>query len=198
MSGTMTDTAPTRQLTTMQKLAIDYGPLAVFFLANFAGGRFAPGQGIFIATGAVMVATVLAAAASYTLVHRVPPMLLFTLVIVAVMGGLTLWLHDAEFIKRKPTLLYGLFAAVLLFGLATGRPLLRAVLGTSVDLTDAGWRRLTVNWALLFVGLALLNEIAWRTLTTDRWVQFKVFGVTGIIFLFALAQAPLLLKHERK
>lgn len=171
------------------KLAVDLGPLLVFFAANKFGG-------LFVATGAFMVATALAMAVSWWKTRHIPAMLLFTGLIVAVFGGLTLWLQDEIFIKLKPTLIYGTFAAILFFGLARGRSYLRLVLGDAMPgLSDAGWTKLTRNWALFFLVLMGANEVARQLLSTDDWVSFKVWGVTAATFLFAIAQAPMMMKE---
>jgi intracellular septation protein len=171
------------------KLAVDLGPLLVFFAANKFGG-------LFVATGAFMVATALAMAVSWWKTRHIPAMLLFTGLIVAVFGGLTLWLQDETFIKLKPTLIYGTFAAILFFGLARGRSYLRLVLGDAMPgLSDAGWTKLTRNWALFFLVLMGANEVARQLLSTDAWVSFKVWGVTAATFLFAIAQAPMMMKE---
>jgi intracellular septation protein len=118
--------------------------------------------------------------------------------VVAVFGGLTLWLDDPAFIKMKPTIVQALFAAILLGGLAFGRPLLRPVLGMAMPwpLSDHGWRVLTLRWGVFFAVMAVLNEVVWRTQSTDVWVNFKVFGILLITLAFAAAQAPLLYRHK--
>ena len=177
------------KLPTALKLALDFGPLLVFFAANKLGN-------VFIATAAFMAATLVAMAISLWKTRHIPPMLIFTGIIVVVFGGLTLWLQDATFIKLKPTLIYGMFAGILFFGMATGRSYLKLVLGEALPaLDDAGWTKLTRNWALFFVALMGANEVARQLLTTDQWVNFKVWGVTAATFAFALAQAPLLSRH---
>src|SRR6202158_4127346 len=176
------------QLNPALKLVLDLGPLLIFFVAN---SRF----GIFAATGAFMAAIVLALAVSYALTRHLPIMPLVTAIVVLVFGGLTLVLHDELFIKVKPTIIYVLFGGVLLVGLAFGRSLLGIVFDSVFHLTPEGWRKLTLRWALFFLALAVLNEIVWRTQTTDVWVSFKVFGVVPLTFLFAAAQYPLLTKH---
>jgi len=171
------------------KLAVDFGPLLVFFLGNKYGG-------LFVATGAFMAATALAMAVSWARTRHIPAMLLFTGVIVAVFGGLTLWLQDETFIKLKPTLIYGAFAGTLLFGLARGRSYLRLVLGDAMPgMDEAGWTKLTRNWALFFLVLMGANEAARQMLSTDDWVSFKVWGVTAATFLFAISQAPMMMRH---
>src|SRR5580704_2893110 len=173
------------QLNPALKLVLDLGPLLVFFVAN---SRF----GIFAATGAFMAAIVVALAVAYALTRHLPVMPLITAIVVLVFGGLTLVLHDELFIKVKPTIIYVLFGGVLLGGLAFGRSLLGIVFDSVFHLTPEGWRKLTLRWALFFLALAVLNEIVWRTQTTDVWVSFKVFGVVPLTFLFAALQYPLL------
>jgi intracellular septation protein len=171
------------------KLAVEFGPLLVFFLAN---SRY----GIYVGTGAFMAATVISLIASRTLLGRIAIMPLITSVFVLVFGGLTLWLQDDHFIKIKPTIVNGLFAAILFSGLATGRLFLKIVFGEVMRLSEEGWRILTLRWALFFVFLALLNEVMWRFFSTDTWVAFKVFGIMPITFVFALCQIGLLKKYE--
>jgi intracellular septation protein len=118
-----------------------------------------------------------------------------TAVIVVVFGGLTLALQNETFIKLKPTIIYLLFGGLLLGGLALGKPLLSMVFDSVFHLTEEGWRKLTVRWALFFLALAILNEIGWRTQSTDVWVSFKVFGVVTLTFRFGALQYPLLTKY---
>src|SRR5499426_2194795 len=171
------------------KLALDVGPLVLFFVGN---ARF----GIFAATAIFMVAILAALAISYALTRRLPVMALVSAVIVTVFGGLTLVLHDETFIKMKPTLIYGLFGATLLFGLLTRKPLLEMVFDSVFSLKEEGWRKLTLRWSLFFFAMAVLNEIVWRTTSTDTWVSFKVFGAVPLTFLFAAAQYPLLMRYD--
>jgi intracellular septation protein len=171
------------------KLAVEIGPLLVFFVGN---SRY----GIFAGTAAFMAATVVSLVASQILLKRIATMPLITGVFVLVFGGLTLWLQDAEFIKMKPTIVNGLFAAILFGGLLTKRLFLKVVFGDVMQLSEEGWRVLTLRWTLFFVFLALLNELVWRSFSTDTWVAFKVFGIMPITFLFALAQVGILKKYE--
>ena len=145
-----------------------------------------------------MVASVVALAASWTLFGRLLPVPLMTAVLVVVFGGLTFWLNDPRFIKIKPTIINLLFAGVLLFGLMTGRPLLKLLLGEAFNLTEEGWRRLSVRWALFFLALAALNELVWRNFSEAVWVNFKVFGILGLSLVFAMAQIGLIKRHEAK
>jgi intracellular septation protein len=185
---TTSKTTSKPQLNPALKFVLDLGPLLIFFGAN---SRF----GIFAATGAFMAAIVIALGVAYALTRHLPIMPLVTAVVVLVFGTLTLVLHDELFIKVKPTIIYVLFGGVLLVGLAFGKSLLGVVFDSVFHLTQEGWRRLTVRWALFFLALAVLNEIVWRTQTTDIWVSFKVFGVVPLTFLFAALQYPLLTKY---
>jgi intracellular septation protein len=197
------------QLNPFLKLALDIGPLLLFFFANARPALFLPlvgpmlpagivgGErgGIFVATAVFMAAVVIALAISYALTRHLPIMPLITAVIVLVFGSLTLLLHDELFIKLKPTIIYLLFGAVLLGGLVLGKSLLGTVFDSVFHLTEEGWRKLTLRWALFFFALAVLNEIIWRTQSTDFWVSFKVFGVIPLTFLFAALQFPLMSKY---
>jgi len=140
-------------------------------------------------------AVVAALAASYALTRTLPIMPVVTAVIVLIFGGLTLALHNDLFIKIKPTIIYALFGAVLCGGLAFDKPLLGVLFDTLFHLTEEGWRKLTLRWALFFFALAVLNEIVWRNVSTDTWVTFKAFGVIPLTFLFAALQYPLLRKY---
>ena len=175
------------QLNPMLKIVLDLGPLVLFFVANSRPALFLP-----------LVAPILPAdlatgeRAGIFVATAVP---LVTAIIVLVFGSLTLVLHDEHFIKLKPTIIYLLFGGVLLGGLAFGKPLLSMVFDSVFHLTEEGWRKLSMRWALFFFALAILNEIVWRTQTTDVWVSFKVFGVVPLTFLFGALQYPLLTKY---
>jgi intracellular septation protein len=167
------------------KIVTEIGPLAVFFAANALFN-------LYVATGAFMVAIVAALIASYVVTKHVPIMALVTAVVVLVFGTLTLVLHDETFIKVKPTIIYGLFAGVLGGGLLFGRSFIAIMFDQMFNLTPTGWRLLTMRWALFFAGMAVLNEIVWRTQTTNVWVTFKAIGVTLLTAVFAVAQMPLI------
>jgi intracellular septation protein len=172
------------------KLVVEVGPLAVFFIVNWRT------QDIYWATGAFMAATLASLIASRALFGRIPVMPLVTGVFVMVFGGLTLWLQDDHFIKMKPTIVNALFAGILFTGLVTGQAFLKILFGEVFRLTEEGWRRLTFRWACFFVFLAILNEIVWRTFSTDAWVSFKVFGIMPLTMIFAVAQIGLLRQYE--
>jgi intracellular septation protein len=180
-----------RRLNPFLKLALELGPLVIFFIANQRAG-------IFTATGIFIVATVLSLGVHYALVRKLPIMPLVSGVVVVVFGGLTLALQDEHFIKLKPTIVNTLFGLVLLGGLYFRKPLLAVVLDSMFDMSDEGWRKLTLRWALFFFVLAVLNEVVWRTQSTDFWVSFKVFGIMPLSIAFALAQTPLLMRYEVK
>ena len=171
------------------KLATELGPLIVFFVANAK-------YHLIVATGAFMVAIVTAMIASYVVTRHVPIMAVVTGVIVIVFGTLTLVLHDETFIKVKPTIIYGLFAAILGGGLLFGRSFIAIMFDQMFNLTAHGWRILTARWALWFFAMAVLNEIIWRTQSTDFWVSFKVFGMVPLTMLFAITQMPLIKRYH--
>lgn len=170
------------------KLALELGPLAVFFFAN---SRY----GIFTATSVFMVAITISLIASWILTKRLAVMPLITGVVVLVFGGLTIYLQDELFIKLKPTIVNSLFGTVLLVGLLFGKSLLGYVFESVFKLTDEGWRKLTFRWGVFFFVLAIINEIVWRNFSTDFWVSFKVFGFMPITLAFTLFQMPLITKH---
>jgi intracellular septation protein len=171
------------------KLATELGPLIIFFIAN---AKF----NLFVATGAFMVAVIAAMIASYVVVRHVPVMAIVTAVVVIVFGTLTLVLHDETFIKMKPTIVYTLFAAVLGGGLLFGRSFIAIMFDQMFNLTPRGWRVLTLRWALWFLAMAVLNEIIWRTQSTDFWVAFKAFGMVPLTMLFAVTQMPLVKRYH--
>lgn len=186
----MTDTIKPEAPGGGAKLAIDLGPLLVFFGVNFAT------DDVIMATGAFMVAIIASMLISRAKFGHISPLLWFSGVMVLVLGGITIWLHDETFIKIKPTIYYAVVAALLLFGLATKRNLLKAVLGTAYPgLSERGWMLLSRNWAIFFLVMAAVNEAVWRNSSTDFWIGFKIWGFLPATFIFALANAPMLMRH---
>ena len=182
---------PGRRINPAVKLALEFGPLALFFIASSRST-------LTNATAVLMVGVVVALGVSYALTRRIPTMPLVTAIAVLVFGALTLYFDNPVFIKVKPTIVNGIFGTALLGGLAFGKPLLPIVLDIALRLDAEGWRKLTLRWGLFFFGLAALNELVWRTQTDHFWAAFKVFGTMPITIIFALAQIPLILRHEVK
>jgi intracellular septation protein len=171
------------------KPVTEYGPLAAFLIAYWRAD-------LMTATIALMAATAVALALSLILARKVPLMPLITAAVVGLFGALTLWLNDDTFIKMKPTIIHAALGMILLGGLAAGRPLLKPVLGAAWAMEEAGWRKLTLRFGLFFFAMAVLNEVIWRTQSTDFWVNFKVFGGVGLTMLFIMTQLPLLQRHK--
>jgi intracellular septation protein len=172
----------------LRRLALDLGPLAVFFAAY----QF---SGIYVATAVFMAAIFVSLGYGYWLERKLSPMAMVTAVIVLIFGGLTLYLHNSLFIKIKPTIIYSIFGLLLLGGLIFNRLFLKYVLEMGFDLTEAGWRQLTLRWGFFFLALAMANELVWRSFSESVWVTFKSWGVIPLMILFSLAQAPLITKH---
>lgn len=170
-------------------MALDFGPLLVFFLAT----KFI---GIFAGTGAFMVAIAVAVLVSKVKLGKVSPMLWLSAILVFFFGSLTLYFHDERFIQIKPTLIYTFFALMLLVGWARRRPLLKYLLQAAYQgLSEAGWLKLSRNWGLYFAALAVVNEVTRATMTYDAWLTLKVWGVTLASLVFALANVPMLMRH---
>ncbi|MEM7507426.1 MAG: septation protein A [Pseudomonadota bacterium] len=197
------------------KLVLEIGPLAVFFLtftrgesllehpavfdpmARLTGPEALTGASgpILLATAVFMVAIAISLTASWFLNRSLPKMAVVTGVVVAVFGGLTLWLQDDTFIKMKPTIVNGIFASILFVGLLQGRSYLKYLMGDTMPLTDEGWMIFTKRFAGFFICMALLNEAIWRTQSTEFWVAFKTFGNLPLTLLFMACQIPLFKRH---
>lgn len=196
-----------RTINPILKLVLELGPLALFFIAYSIFGRngatevlianvsVTPLQG---ATGILMVSVIVTLAVSYALLRRIPIMPLVTTIIVVIFGSLAFFFKNDAFIKMKPTALYLLFGCALLGGLALKRPLLPILFDGALNVTAEGWRKLTWRWAFFFMTLAIVNEIVWRNFSPGVWVSFKTFGIMPLTILFALAQAPLVMRYEAK
>ena len=167
----------------------EYGPIVLFFAATML-------YGLMVATAVIVVASLIALALTWYYERRIPMMPLVTAGVVVVFGGLTLWLQDETFIKMKPTIVQLIFAAVLLGGLAFKRPLLKPLLGKALPaMSDAGWHGLTLRYSLFFIAMAALNEVVWRTQSTEFWVTFKLFGIMALTMVFILSQMPFMNRH---
>lgn len=173
------------------KLALEMGPLVIFFIVNSRAG-------IFNATAAFMVAIVIALGLSWWFFKKLAVMPLVTCIFVMVFGGLTLYLQNETFIKLKPTIVNLMFAAILLGGLMFNRQFLKILFGEVFNLTPEGWHKLTIRWGGFFVVLALINEIVWRNFSTDFWVNFKVFGIMPLTMVFGMMQMPLLMRYQKE
>ena len=171
------------------KLLIDIGPLAVFFI-------FYTRSGLQASILPFMVATVIAVLFSYILEKKIPIMPTVGAGIVLLFGGLTIYFDNDVFFKMKPTIINVLFAAILYGGILINKPLLKYLLGAALKLEETGWKILTQRWIGFFIALAILNEIVWRTQSTDVWVNFKVFGILPITFIFTMTQFPLIKKYQ--
>jgi intracellular septation protein len=170
------------------KFLVEFGPLLAFFIGNWKGG-------VFLGTGIFMVATVIALIVSWALTRKIAKFPLFSAIFVGIFGGLTIYLHDDTFIKVKVTLINLLFGVSLLGGLYFGKTFLKSVMGEAVNLPEAAWRTLTLRWGVFFLLIAGLNELIWRNVSTDMWINFKVFGMLGLTLVFALANAPFMARH---
>ena len=171
------------------KLLIDIGPLAVFFI-------FYTRSGLQASILPFMVATVIAVLFSYILEKKIPIMPTVGAGIVLLFGGLTIYFDNDIFFKMKPTIINVLFAVILYGGILINKPLLKYLLGAALKLEETGWKILTQRWIGFFIALAVLNEIVWRTQSTDVWVNFKVFGILPITFIFTMTQFPLIKKYQ--
>jgi intracellular septation protein len=170
------------------KLALDFAPLVAFFAAY----KFA---GVYWATGIIIALTLVSLVTGYAITGKVAKFPLFSAILITVMGGLTLYLHNDMFVKMKPTAANLIFAGILGGGLLSNRMFLKDLLGSSLDMPTQAWRILTWRWTAFFLALAGLNEYVWRTMSEATWVNFKVFGLMGLTLLFALANAPFMARH---
>lgn len=171
------------------RLGLELGPLVAFFVAN---SKF----GIMTGTAVFMAATAIAIVLSLWREKRLPLMPIISCGFVMLFGGLTLVMEDATFIKIKPTVVNLLFSAILLIGAAVGRHPMKLVMGSVMELTEAGWRTLTIRWGLFFIVLAVLNEVVWRNVSTDTWVTFKLAGLMPLSIAFGMAQIPLIMRSQ--
>jgi intracellular septation protein len=199
------DTTPTKEEKQHPglKMALELGPLLVFFFGNLRGewlvGKFpalsAIGGPLLVATALFMVATVISLVISKIVFKHLPVMPFVSGIVVLVFGSLSIWLQDETFIKMKPTIVNTLFGVLLLGGLFFGKSLLGYVFNSAFQLDDEGWKKLTLRWGIFFLFLAVLNEVVWRNFSDEAWVNFKVWGTMPITILFTLSQMPLIMRH---
>jgi intracellular septation protein len=199
------DTTPTKEEKQHPglKMALELGPLLVFFFGNLRGewlvGKFpalsAIGGPLLIATALFMVATVISLVISKIVFKHLPVMPFISGIVVLVFGSLSIWLQDETFIKMKPTIVNTLFGVLLLGGLFFGKSLLGYVFNSAFQLDEEGWKKLTLRWGIFFFFLAVLNEVVWRNFSDEAWVNFKVWGTMPITILFTLSQMPLIMRH---
>ena len=173
----------------ISKLLIDIGPLAVFFI-------FYSRSDLKSAIIPFMIATIIAVLFSYIMEKKIPVMPTVGAFIILIFGGLTIYFDNEVFFKMKPTIINLLFALILYGGMIVKKPLLKFLLGAAIKLEDVGWKILTQRWISFFIALAIINEIVWRTQSTDIWVNFKVFGILPITFIFTMTQFPLIKKYQ--
>ena len=173
-----------------RKMLLDMGPLVIFFITNYIT------EDIMLAIGVLIGTTIVALAAGWMLERRLSMMALFGCIAVAFFGGLSLYFDNELFIKIKPTVLTCLLAALIAGGRLLGRNPIGAIMGSQLKMTDAGWRAISWLWVAMFLSTALANEIAWRMLSTNDWVTFKVFGITAISLVFTVISVPVMTKHQ--
>ena len=193
----MTETAPSKKPHGGLTFALDFGPLLVFFLGSrFGHSETDPVQGPLVGTAAFMIAIVIAMIIAKMKLGRISPMMKMSAVLVIGFGALTLWFRDFGFIQHKATAVYLLFAAIILIGWLRSKPALKYLLEAAYDgLTEQGWLKLSLNWGLFFLALAVLNEIMIPLLTPDQYITVKTFGLPALTFVFAMANIPMLLKN---
>lgn len=188
MTQPVEQTQPERKLSGGLKFVLEFGPLIAFFVVY-------KWSGIYVATMVIMATTVITLAITWLITRKLSIMPIVTLVLITIFGGLTLYLKDPVFIQVKVTIINGMFAAILLGGWLIKKPLLKFVFGEAMNLDAVGWLKLTLNWGLFFLALALANEVIRATVTMDTWVTYKTFGILPLTFIFAMSQLPLMQRH---
>ena len=174
------------------KFVADFGPLLIFFTIYFKNEN-----DLKIAIPPFIIATLIALIAVYILEKKIPMVPLVSGVLITLFGGLALYFDNKIFFYMKPTIINILFAAVLFFGkYFTNKPLLKIFFQNALDLEDEGWKKLNYRWIYFFIFVAILNEVVWRTQSEPFWVNFKVWGLLPISFLFAASQVPLINKYK--
>ena len=174
------------------KFITDFGPLLIFFVVYSKSGK-----NLSAAIPPLIVATIIALLISYIIEKKIPYVPLIDGIIISIFGGLTLYFDNPVFLYLKPTIINILFGLILAFeGFFTKERLMKKMLGRSVSLSDEGWRLLTIRWIFFFFSLAVLNEYVWRTQTEEFWVNFKVWGILPITFVFTAFQIFLINRHK--
>lgn len=193
-----------KKINTWLKLSLELGPIILFFagysrIKDMEFTLFGTTYAGFIVATAVFIPLILfATGLLWKLTGKLSRMQLMTAVLVVVFGGLGIWFNDDRFFKMKPTILYTMFAGVLGYGLLRGESYLQYVMDEAMPLKREGWMIFTRRMALFFAGLAITNEVIWRTMSTDAWVNFKTFGLTGVMFLFFMSQMRLFAKYSEE
>ena len=191
-----------KKINPITKLALEVGPIILFFVLylrlrdrtfDIGGTEY---SGFIIVTAVFVPLIALSTFILYRLTGRIAKMQIATLVLVVIFGGLTIWFNDERFFKMKPTMIYVLFGGVLAFGLLRGQSYLKYMMEEVMPLEDEGWMKLTQRITAFFFGLAILNELIWRNMSTDAWVNFKTFGLTAAVFVFFMTQGGLLAKYS--
>ena len=191
-----------KKINPITKLALEMGPIILFFVLylrlrdrtfDIGGTEY---SGFIIVTAVFVPLIALSTFILYRLTGRIAKMQIATLVLVVIFGGLTIWFNDERFFKMKPTMIYVLFGGVLAFGLLRGQSYLKYMMEEVMPLEDEGWMKLTQRITAFFFGLAILNELIWRNMSTDAWVNFKTFGLTAAVFVFFMTQGGLLAKYS--
>ena len=172
------------------KQLFEFFPLIVFFVVYYKSDK-----DLYLSITAVIIATLISLVALYIKERKISTMMLVSTIILIVFGGLSIFLKNDIFFKMKPTIINALFAIILIGSTFLNKPVLKLLLNSSMKLTDQGWSLMNKLWSGFFIFLALLNEIVWRTQTTDVWVNFKVFGIMGITIVFTIVQIPILKRH---
>lgn len=196
----MNETAPAKKPSGTLSFALDFGPLLLFFVASKLGSsKDDPTQGAIVGTATFMIAIIVAVIISKVKIGKISPMLKLTAALGVFFGALTIWFHDERFIQIKPTIIYAFFALLLLAGWARGKAMLKYVLEHAYDgLNETGWLKLSLSWGLFFTALAVANEAMRAFVSFDTWLSLKVWGVTALTFLFAMANIPMLMRHGLK
>jgi intracellular septation protein len=191
-----------KKINPIVKLALEMGPIILFFIAytklkentyHIFGQDY---EGFIVVTAIFIPVLLIATGILWVLTGKLSKMQIMTAILVVVFGGLSVWLNDDRFIKMKPTILYLFFGGSLGFGLLRGKSYLQAMMEGAMPLSDQGWMILTKRICIFFLALAVTNEVVWRMMSTDAWVNFKTFGLTAAVFVFFMTQGGLMEKYN--